>query len=927
MVETVIERGPTDRETLFEVVWDQPYRPPSSDNALYVAVHRLRRKLEGTGLQLEVTADGGYELLASGPIGIAGRARAASAAGPGLGITAPVSRPSLMLIGRTPDLSKVNALLRTARIVTITGLAGVGKTTLMDALLSGLHPPGGVVRADLATADTGSRVCAVLARAVGEGVESPASGLPPSGSPARQTDAIALARVLGQRGVCVLAIDNAEHVMPAVCELVQAVQTQAPQTICLVTSREPLHLPGEVVYPLQSLASDAACELFLRAAAKARPGYAPTDNERIAIGELVEALDRLPLAILLAAARMRVTSVEGIVRRLRDRFQLLASKRPVGRHNSLVDALENSLATLPESELRLLIHATVFVAPFDAEQAERVLEFDGDDWVIDGLQSLVSKSLLQTEMGLGTSVQFRMLHCVRELAETRFATDLDSDLVLSRHGLAIVEEAEALAAAIDGPGGREALAALADGVPELLTVVDRFVDRDIGVACRAALAAAQVMAIRGPHQSLVDQLRRLIAAEPPVIHQRRILMELAGQLRFAGNPELALQRAQQAMDLCTPEEQADDRADAAHAAYVLGMVKMDTPSRRGEAMDHFVLARELARSAGEEMLAVDALNRQGVLHHWAGRLPEAEVAFGEAAARFRDRGAELRLYSVLGNLGAVERLLGRDSAVQRLQEAHQGAADIGARRLTGQTGVNLGNAYFQRGDLTRAVDCYRRAEGALAAAGDRLSLPLCRANLAETLLLLGEPVQACDTLEQVVGAPLFGLEYIRPLFTSNLAFAAMLAGRDLRARRALDDTLALDAQHNPANEAQVYTRAAIIEMVLGDVEAAARHADHAVALTEAGQDVAGQTGALLAQAGAALMAGDVTACQVATSLCLKKATSATLPRERQSAAYLLLLTDLARGRLVRELGEPPAHHHRWFACLLDAAVRFGSGGS
>ncbi|WP_203900690.1 ATP-binding protein [Virgisporangium aliadipatigenens] len=295
------------------------------------------------------------------------------------------------LLGRDHDLAALVELVGTARVTSVVGPGGLGKTRLAHAV--GRRAPQRVVHfVPLAGVASPDDVLDAVASALGGG-ESPLW--------ARRRD---LAAVLGS-GPTLLILDNCEHVLDAVADLVHALLPGAPQLRVLVTSRAPLRLSAESVYHLAELDPGTAVELFGMRARAARPGVElPAETVR----ELCGRLDGLPLAIELAAARVRVMSVVEIVRRLDDRFALLRGgpRDAPQRHRTLHAVVDWSWALLAPAERAAMRTLSIFPAGFTADMAP--VSYDV-------LERLVDQSMLKvTDTPLGA--RFTMLETVREFA-------------------------------------------------------------------------------------------------------------------------------------------------------------------------------------------------------------------------------------------------------------------------------------------------------------------------------------------------------------------------------------------------------------------------------------------------------------------------------------------------------------------------------
>lgn len=324
------------------------------------------------------------------------------------------------LLGRDEDIAAVERLLRASRAVTVVGPGGLGKTRLAYAV-SRRAEQRVVYFVPLAGVTTDADVAAEVASALGAG-----EGRPGAMSGHAAADPVSgILGVLGS-GPALLVLDNCEQVVRGAADLVQALVSSSKDLRVLATSRAPLGLTSEAVYVLPELGLDTSVELFTQRARAARPGVElPPD----AVAELCRHLDGLPLAVELAAARVRVLSVPEIARRLRDRFALLrGGVRDVPeRHRTLHAVVEWSWNLLAEDARAALRTLSVFPGGFSGDAAEHVL---GEDALL-LLEQLADQSLL-TVAETPVGVRFRMLETVREFTAARCAEAGEEDEAVGR---------------------------------------------------------------------------------------------------------------------------------------------------------------------------------------------------------------------------------------------------------------------------------------------------------------------------------------------------------------------------------------------------------------------------------------------------------------------------------------------------------------
>ena len=312
------------------------------------------------------------------------------------------------------------------RLVTLTGAGGVGKTRLavQVAAVMAEEFDAGVWYVDLAPITDPEVVPVAVARAL---------GLPDQ---PHHSTLDTLTRFIGERQMLVV-LDNCEHLLDTTATLALALLAACPGLTLLATSREPIGVAGEVTWRVPSLSlADEAIELFTDRARRVRPEFRVTDDNAAAVAEICRRLDGLPLAIELAAARIRALSAEEIVDGLHDRFRLLTggARTAVRRQQTLRASVDWSHALLTEPERVLFRRLAVFLGGFDLDAAQAVAG-DGEVeryQVLDELALLVDKSLVVAEHASGPT-RYRLLETVRQYALEKLGDSGEADAVRARH--------------------------------------------------------------------------------------------------------------------------------------------------------------------------------------------------------------------------------------------------------------------------------------------------------------------------------------------------------------------------------------------------------------------------------------------------------------------------------------------------------------
>ncbi|MGH8849758.1 MAG: tetratricopeptide repeat protein [Casimicrobiaceae bacterium] len=639
-------------------------------------------------------------------------------------------------IGRERELADGKRLLETTRLLTLLGMGGLGKTRLSLQIGADVleRYADGVWFVDLAPIKDPALVVNEAAQVLGVHEEA--------GKPLLQT----LCAHLNDRKL-LYVLDNCEHLVGACASFAQVLLRSTPGVRILATSREALHIVGEQTYPVAPLAvpdpkagveallrSDAV-QLFVERARLQKPAFDLTEKDAPAVAELCARLDGIPLALELAAARMRSLSVAEINARLNDRFKLLTggSRVALERQQTLRALVSWSYDLLQETEQTVLDRLSVFAGGFDLAAAEAVCGAEpiAAEDVIDLLSSLVDKSLVMVDQDDGSS-RYGLLETIREFAREHLTKRYDLQKTIRE----VTQEHLA---------DRDDLAATAA----------RHCDYYFGVAKTARAK------LEGPEQA--EWMRRV---EADLGNMRAgIALALAGGVDpvLAVKFEVALMRFRilrgysadardNIREALTRPGILEPNLPRSHALYV-GGVLATTQGDHAEA--HRMLAECLAirRQLNTPREIAATLSTLCTLHLQQHDLAKARDYEEEALGIFRQLGDRIGEGIGLLNLGEIAVQLGENDGAQQLFE--QGltlARSINYQELEGECECNLGELAFEAGDLAAAQARFSRSLQVCRNAEDRRNEAIALWWLGKTDAARGNFDSALERLAEALRA-------------------------------------------------------------------------------------------------------------------------------------------------------------------------------
>ncbi|MFL6143996.1 MAG: BTAD domain-containing putative transcriptional regulator [Labedaea sp.] len=696
-------------------------------------------------------------------------------------------------VGRQRELREVVARLTEDRLVTLVGPGGAGKTRLSTEVAAAV---AGELRGwfvELAGVGEAADVAGAVLTALGlHEIRMLESDVRRPGHPQEPVERL-IEALAGQR--CVIVLDNCEHLVGSAAELVDTLLAHCPGLRILATSREPLAITGEVVFPVgplelpvpgapaRDVGATEAVRLFVDRAVAARPGFALDAGNVAAVAEICHRLDGLPLALELAAARLRSMTVEQVAARLDDRFRLLTagSRTSMPRHRTLRAVVEWSWDLLEKPERILARRLSVFAASASVESATSVCA--GEDLpgaeVLYVLASLVEKSLVEAFQG-ADGPRYRMLETVKAYAAERLAEAGERDQVHAAFDRYFLDLAEYADPYLRGADQVRWLARLSGDQENIISAVRHAADiGDADTAIRLAMATGWFWALAGRQREALALADRVVNLDGPAPDDARAALRLISSLGGPGMPDREfVERAR--------KELAE--SNAMQRFPMLAMIEPMLALFTGD-MDGALEAAERGRNHPDPWArAVAQLGRAFVAEN-EGHAEEAEREAIGALEEFRVLGDRWGQAMALGQLSERRTLRGdHQGAISAYEESVRLVRELGAIDDLPELLCRLAKQRARAGDLAGAE---REIRLGLAGAQERASVEsegLLRCALADVLRrggALAEAREQADKAARMLTGISRPVGHWNALFESATAALDVAEGRIEPAREAL----------------------------------------------------------------------------------------------------------------------------------------------
>jgi predicted ATPase/class 3 adenylate cyclase len=615
-------------------------------------------------------------------------------------------------VGRKAEMDELSQLLSTTRLLTLTGAGGSGKTriALQVAADHVEHYPDGVWLIELASLTDASLFWPAVASVLGVREEP--------GRPLRDT----ISEYLRSKAMMLL-LDNCEHLIDACAQCADLLLKTCSNIHIVATSREPLGIPGEVVWRIPALSMPnprqlptgeelvpallryEAVNLFAERAIAAQHSFQLTPVNAQSVAEICYRLDGIPLAIELAAARVNVLTPEQISARLADRFRLLTggSRTALPRQQTLRAAIEWSYELLAPEERTLFNRLAGFSGGFNLESAEIVCAGDGvEDWeVLDIVTRLVNKSLVTTEPEQD-QVRYRLLETLRTYGSEQLTKSGETDAVRQRHLEHFLEFAQQGASLLMGPQQPVWLARIQTDYDNLRSALDWAMDYDPVTGLKLANALGRFWEIRGLWSEGRDWLERSLSLASVLPGDLRAdALVAAGRLAwYQGDYEWARTLLTGGLGL---HREAGDLRGTANALNNLGIIAY-AQGQYKEASALYEECLAIWRELQDDMGIARALGNLGLIASEQGESAQAREFYAECLILFRKRGDRSGISKVLHNLGMVATAQGDyESAKNYYEESLEIKRELGDRFGIAITLGNLGNLVMHTGDMESSI--------------------------------------------------------------------------------------------------------------------------------------------------------------------------------------------------------------------------------
>ncbi len=700
------------------------------------------------------------------------------------------------LVGRREELEQIAVRLQdpACRLLTLVGAGGIGKTRLglEAAVHAAQHYPDGVWLVELASLTEPEVLPGQIAAALGVSAQEASHGR-------AETDV--LVDYLRDKSL-LLVLDNCEHLVDACAGFAEELLKDCPLVKVLATSRERLAVPGESTFPvpplelppdqttLQDLEEYPAVRLFLDRAAAARPGFALTEQNSVVLTEIIRRLDGIPLAIELAAARVKVLSLEQIAERLKDRLQLLTGgpRTALPRHKTLRATIDWSYSLLAERERALLRRLSVFSGGWTLESAEEVSNFrqGNREHILDGITQLVDKSLVSAEEQDGL-VRYWMLETMRQYGVSELKEQGEIEEAHRRHAAFFVNLAERADNGLRDAGQIGSLNLLDSEHDNLRAALGWSIDNgEADLAFHLVAAMGWYWFMRGHWGEASRWLTKVLELDSDAsqIWRAKAIYRAGGLELIRGNLVGTIDLVEETSQNCRTQ---GDEEGLAWCLNLLGQARMWQHEKIDEAYSSLSESAEIFDSMENEWGVAWSLRYLGQITEFQGNYKQGAKIQRKALRGFEQMGDTWNAAHSLYLLGSAAYRNGDFQEAKLANEACQEKCRLVEDKVMAAHSLRgLAQLLLHEGKIEQAGVLFEEALEALKKIGDESCAAGATGNLADVAQRKGEFEQAALLLRQsLVSFEKLGNEDAVAETVERFALLAAATGDEERAARLL----------------------------------------------------------------------------------------------------------------------------------------------
>jgi predicted ATPase/DNA-binding SARP family transcriptional activator len=678
--------------------------------------------------------------------------------------------PLTSFIGREREIEEVKHLFSSTRLLTLTGSGGIGKTRLAIQAAKDLIKSykDGVWWVELAPLIDEALVPQAVAQVLGVR-EAPGQPLTES-----------VKNFLREKQL-LLVLDNCEHLIAACAQLADELLTQCADLRILMTSRETLGIMGETTlqvpalsFPVlahlsqvQNLKEFESIQLFVTRAAAARPDLALTPQNAFTVTQICHRLDGIPLALELAAARVKVLSLEEIAARLDDRFTLLTqgNRTALPRHQTLSALIDWSHDLLSEPERVLWRRLSVFIGGWTLNAAESVCVGEGlnPGHVLELLSHLVDKSLAIFDQQNGAA-RYRMLETIRQYGQEKLQAAGERNQMRARHLEFFLQLAEQAEPKLLTAKQKKVFAELDAEYGNLRSALEWAMETNAVKALRLAVALGQFWEVRGyigEGRLAIEQALGQAPNAPKQVRANglRWQAQLAGR---QGDYARVKEPIEKSLNLW---REIGNKRGIANALGILGdtcLLQANYTAAKTAYEESLALFQEISDKRGIASMMTDL----GNVANYTGDYATARQHQEGSVAIFRELGDKLGLVIALNNLGIVAEQQGDNFAARRFyEESIATAHELGEKNMVAYALNSLAHVVYLQGNPIDARRYYRESLVVGQEIGEKRVIAYCIEGIAKVAARYGNAAQAAqllgaaEVLRQAIGAPLSGAEH------------------------------------------------------------------------------------------------------------------------------------------------------------------------